>query len=232
MTDRRACLGSGGRSRATSLQPLADADLSDAAFPYLHARRISVGGVDVEAVRISYAGELGWELAVRERPTAARSGTPLWPAGAAPAWSPRDVARSGTLRLEKGYRAWGTDLTREHGPDESGLGLTVRRRTVDFLGRDGARANARRRAAGSAASSSTARRSAMGGEPVLVGRRVVGYVTSAGLGRVDRAEHRLRVGSPRAGHRRGRDVRYFDRTLPGALADEPLFDPGGERLRA
>jgi glycine cleavage system aminomethyltransferase T/glycine/D-amino acid oxidase-like deaminating enzyme len=228
--DERACLGLWGPAARDILQPLTNADLSNDAFPYLHAGRIDIAARAVDAVRISYAGELGWELSVTNA-DAAGLWDAVWSAGRPHGLIAAGRGALGTLRLEKGYRAWGTDMTREHAPDDAGLGWTVRSTDHDFVGAD---------ALAQRAPSARALRClvldeeqvAMGGEPVLVDGEPVGYVTSAGWGaslgrsiayaRVPRA---LYVGAAVT-------IRYFDRTLPGALADEPLFDPGGERLRA
>jgi glycine cleavage system aminomethyltransferase T len=212
------------------LQPLVDVDLSTEAFPYLSARSLSVAGTAVEAVRISYAGELGWELTA-----AATDGASLWDvlwdAGRSRGLVAAGRAALGTLRLEKGYRAWGADVTTVDGPVETGLGFAVRSDGSDFLGRVGlaARPPATR----------TLRcllldddQVAMGGEPVLLGDDAVGFVTSAGYGpSVGRSIAYAWVPSDlRVGDRV--EIGYLGARLPAALADDPLFDPAGERLRA
>ena len=230
VTDQRASAALWGPAARDILSAIADADLSNEAFPYLTCRRLSVAGIDVDSVRISYAGELGWELAA-----AANEGAGLWDA----LWDagrPRGLiaagrAALGTLRLEKGYRAWGTDMTRQHGPEEAGLAFTIRRTDTEFLGAE------------ALASRPTATRVlrclvledeqvAMGAEPVLVDGEAVGFVTSAGWGAsVERSialawlPRSLETGDVVA-------IAYFDRMLPAQVADEPLFDTSGERLRA
>ena len=110
--------------------------------PYLSVREVEVAGLPVTASRISYAGELGWEFVA-----ASERGLELWDA----IWAtgrPHGLIAAGrgalsSLRLEKGYRAWGADMTPEHAPAEAGLGFTVRRSDGDFLGRDGLAARPR-----------------------------------------------------------------------------------------
>ncbi len=229
VTDRRACVGLWGPVARDILQPIVDADLSSEAFPYLTAQRLRVGGVEVEAVRISYAGELGWELT-----SSAQDGEALWdavweagePHGAIAAGR----AALGSLRIEKGYRAWGTDMTPEHAPADAGLAFTVRTDESDFLDRDGlqSRAPSNRRLRCLVLDGEQV---AMGGEPVLVDDEVVGYVTSAAWG--PSVEGSIAYAWLDAGLEIGArvEVAYFERTLLARIETEPRFDPLGERLR-
>ena len=111
------------------LQPLTKTPLD---FPYMSSREISVGNVPVIASRVTYVGELGWELYC---PT--EYGLRLWDTLVAGGGvSPGGYRAIDALRLEKGYRAWGSDLTSETTPYEAGLGFAVKRDKGDFIGRD------------------------------------------------------------------------------------------------
>src|SRR5262249_60146552 len=118
-----------------SLAGVTPADVSDTAFPYMSSRRLTVGGAAVLALRVTYVGELGWELSA---PIA--DGLALWDA----LWSvgiPLGLVAAGyraidSLRLEKGYRYWSAEATPEHTPYEAGLGFCVRLDKGDFIGRD------------------------------------------------------------------------------------------------
>ncbi|HEX3300172.1 MAG TPA: FAD-dependent oxidoreductase [Actinomycetota bacterium] len=229
VTDARTNLALSGPAARDILQPITDADLSNDAFPYLTARTIRIKAIDVDAVRISYAGELGWELACDAADGAALWDT-LWNAGTAHGFVAAGRAALGTLRLEKGYRAWGSDMTRGDAPDAAGLGFTVRTADQTFIG------------AGALASRPPAARTlrtivldddqvAMGAEPVEVDGESVGFVTSAGWGpTVERSiayawlPRDLAIGTEV-------DVRYFDRTLHGRISPTTLFDPEGRRVR-
>jgi glycine cleavage system aminomethyltransferase T len=199
--------------------------------PYLSVREIEIAGLPVTASRISYAGELGWEFVA-----ASERGLELWDA----IWAtgrPYGLIAAGrgalsSLRLEKGYRAWGVDMTPEHAPAEAGLGFTVRRSDGDFLGRDGlaARPPATHRLACLVLEDLT--HVMTGGEPVLVGDEAIGYVTSADFGpSVGRSiayawvSADLTEGDPVT-------IGSFDLRLPATVAAEPLFDPMGARLRS
>ncbi len=230
VTDIRADLALSGPLSRDILQPITDADLANEAFPYLTARTIRVADLDVDAVRISYAGELGWELAC-----AASDGPQLWDAlwnaGTAHGLVAAGRAALGTLRLEKGYRAWGTDMTRGDAPEEAGLAFTVRTADRDFIGAD---ALATRPAAPRTLRTIALddEQVAMGAEPVEVGGESVGFVTSAGWGPT--VERSIAYAWLPRGLARGTevDVRYFDRTLHGRIASATLFDPDGHRVRS
>jgi glycine cleavage system aminomethyltransferase T len=140
-------------------------------------------------------------------------------------------AALGSLRIEKGYRAWGTDLTPEHGPDESGVGFTVRGDGSDFLGRDGlaARPPSGHRLRCLVLEGT---QPVMGGEPVLVGDAVVGDVTSAAWG--PSVGESIAFAWVDTGLDEGAEVEvlYFERAIRGRIVTEPRFDPAGERLRS
>jgi glycine cleavage system aminomethyltransferase T len=229
VTPERACAALWGPAAREILSQVTDADVSNAAFPYLRARPISLGGIEVDAARISYAGELGWEL-TSSAADGARLWDALWDAGRPLGLIAAGRAALATLRLEKGYRAWGSDMTREHGPAETGLAFTVRRDDTSFIGAD---ALANRRPA------HTLRclvlddeQVVMGAEPVVHGDTPVGYVTSGGWGAsVQRSIAYAWIANGVATDA-ALAIRYFDRTLPARIAPEALFDPTGTRLRA
>jgi 4-methylaminobutanoate oxidase (formaldehyde-forming) len=111
-------------------------DLSNAAFPFATWRAITIGGAPVRALRLTYVGELGWELHVPSEHALAVYRR-LQAAGA-----PHGLANAGyraieSLRLEKGYRAWGSDIGPDHTPLEAGLGWAVKlSKNIDFQGRE------------------------------------------------------------------------------------------------
>jgi aminomethyltransferase len=128
-----AMVCTGPNARAV-LDPIADADLSDDAFPYFTSQQFYVKNVPVTALRVSYAGELGWELY-----TPSEYGETLWEhvmdAGEAHDIRPYGNGALDSLRIEKGFRLWGEDLHTEHNPYEAGLGFAVDLDT-DFVGKE------------------------------------------------------------------------------------------------
>ena len=114
--------------------PLTSDEFSNDGLKYFRAKQARIGGVPVTAMRLSYVGELGWELY-----TSAEAGQRLWDvlwaAGQDLGLIAAGRAALNSLRLEKGYRAWGHDMTTEHNPYEAGLGFAVRPRKGAFAGR-------------------------------------------------------------------------------------------------
>lgn len=117
------------------LAAVADSDVSNEAFPFLTMQHLSLAGAPVMALRVTYVGELGWELHVP-----VEFAQVLYDALMA-AGTPHGIGNAGyraieSLRLEKGYRVWGSDINPDHTPLEAGLGFAVKLKTdVDFLGR-------------------------------------------------------------------------------------------------
>jgi 4-methylaminobutanoate oxidase (formaldehyde-forming) len=139
-----------------------------------------------------------------------------------------------SLRLEKGYRVWGADITPDETPYKAGLGFAVKLDKGDFIGRE----------ALVAASEGPLERSlaclvlddprsvALGSEPVRIDGEIAGRVTSGGYGySVERSVAYAYVPAAVA-EGRGVEVEVFGTWVPGTIAEEPLWDPAGERIRA
>ena len=140
ITSARTCYCLWGPRARDILQPLTKSDLSNEAFPYMRAQEIAVGAVPLLASRVTYVGELGWELYAP-----AEYGLALYDllheAGAAHGLRGGGYRAIESMRLEKGYRAWGTDLTPETTPESAGIGFAVRLdKPAPFIGQDALRA--------------------------------------------------------------------------------------------
>jgi len=236
ITAARACLGLWGPLAREILAPLTRDDLSDAAFPYLTAREITIGSVPVLALRVTYVGELGWELY-----PPSEYGRTLWRT----IWAqgqPQGLVAGGyraidALRLEKGYRVWSSDITPEETPDMAGLGFAVRLdKAAEFIGQAALRAA---REAGPPARRlrclvlDDPRSIALGNEPVRVDGRVVGRVTSGGFGyAVERSIAYAYLPAAHAGLGTRVEVDVFGTWVGGIVTREPLYDPANERIRA
>ena len=232
-TSSSCCIGIWGPQARDLVASVSEDDLSNEAFPYMTMRELHIGYIRVRALRISYVGELGWELYAPTEFGLALWDT-LWDAGA-----PFDAVACGggaydSLRIEKGYRLWGADIDEEHDPYEAGLGFAVKLNKDGFLGREAA---ARAKEEG-------ARRKLcclvlddphvvlVGKEPILDGERTLGYVTSAAWGAtveesiaygylpIDHSEVGTRV-----------SIHSEGRRAAATVAAEPLFDPSMARLR-
>jgi glycine cleavage system aminomethyltransferase T/glycine/D-amino acid oxidase-like deaminating enzyme len=233
-TPGTCCVGVWGPLARELVQPLTAADLSNQAFAYFTARRLFVGEVPCLAQRVSYVGELGWEI-YTSADYGQRLWDLLWRAG-----QPLGVIAGGraafeSLRLEKGYRLWGVDMHAEHTPYEAGLGFTVKLDKGEFIGRA---ALARAREQGPARKLCCLVLDdpsvvAMGKEPVYADGRVAGYVTSATYGfsvNASFAYGYLPAQHAAAGAKVA--IEYFGERHAATVAKEPLFDPKGTRLRA
>jgi dimethylglycine oxidase len=175
------CLGVWGPLARDLVGAASDDDLS---APYMRAFSLHIGHVPCRALRVSYVGELGWEIYA---PTEFGRGLwdTLWEAGRSMAAVACGGGAYDSLRLEKGYRLWGQDIDEEHNPYEAGLGWLVRLgKDADFIGRDAAAA-IKERGVQRKLCCLTADDPAVilvGKEPLLEGDAPVGYVTSAGYG--------------------------------------------------
>jgi glycine cleavage system T protein len=230
-TSSFACVGVWGPRARDLLQPLTTTDLSSGSFPYMTAQDIAVGPVPCLAVRVTYVGELGWELYC---PTeyGARLWETLWEAGREHGLVAGGYKAIDSLRLEKGYRVWGADITPEDTPFEAGLGFAVKLEKGDFVGRDALAAASSPERLLRCLVLDDARAVALGSEPVRVANALVGRVTSGGYGYT--VERSIAYAYLPAEHDVGTavEVEIFGEWVSGAVAAEPLYDASGERIRA
>jgi len=234
LTSSLCCLGVWGPLARDLVGARSDDDLSNEALPYMRAGTLHIGHVPCRALRVSYVGELGWEIYAP-----AEFGRGLWDtlfeAGAPLGAVACGGAAYDSLRLEKGYRLWGQDIDEEHDPYEAGLGWAVRLgKDADFIGREAAAAIKERGVTRRLCCLVTDDPAVMlvGKEPLLDGERPVGYVTSAGFGAtlgesiayaylpVELAEHCTAL----AVHSAGAEYRV-------TVVSEPRLDPEMARLK-
>ena len=213
VTSLYACLGIWGPKARELLQPLSTADLSNDAFPYMRAREIDVGSVPCLALRVTYVGELGWELYCPME-FGLRLWDAIWEAGRDHGLVAGGYKAIDSCRLEKGYRVWGADITPDDTPFEAGLGFAVKLDKGDFIGRDAllGRQEPERRLA--CLVLADPRAVALGSEPVRIDGETVGRVTSGGYGyTVERsiAYAYVPAATPSRASGRGRDLRRVDR---------------------
>lgn len=229
----------GPRSRDV-LAAVTDADVSNEAFPFGHVREIEVAGHKVRALRVTYVGELGWELHV---PLAGTGDVfdALMAAGKPHGIRPVGYRAIESLRLEKGYRAWGSDITPNDNPFEAGLGWAVKlKRNTPFVGREAVEAASSQPLPKQLATFTTIDPDVvlLGRETILRDGEPVGYLTSGGFG--------YTVGKP-IGFGYVRNAEGVDEAFLKAgkyqlvVANEvvdatihlaPLYDPKGERVKA
>jgi 4-methylaminobutanoate oxidase (formaldehyde-forming) len=229
VTSRYACLGLWGPAARDVLAPLTTDDLS---FPYMRARELAVGPVPCLALRVTYVGELGWELYCPME-FGLRLWDVIWESGREHGLVAGGYKAIDSMRLEKGYRVWGADITPDETPYEAGLGFAVKLDKDDFVGREALAAAGEPERRLCCLVLDDPRAVALGSEPVRVGDRVVGRVTSGGYGYTV-ARSIVYAYLPAGDADEGTEVavEIFGEWVAGAVAREPLFDPAGERIRA
>jgi glycine cleavage system aminomethyltransferase T len=221
----------GPQARAVLAQ-VAEEDVSNTAFPYYTAQPLRIETIPALALRISYAGELGWEIYAPVE-YGLRLWDVLWEAG-----RPHGLIAAGggafdSLRLEKGYRLWGADIHSEYNPYEAGLGWAVRLNKGEFLGREAllrAKENVARRLC--CLTFDAPDGMALGKEPIVDGDRTLGYVTSTNYG-YSVGQHIVYGYLPAEYAAPGTrvEVIYFGRRHPATVTAEPLFDAGMTRMK-
>jgi glycine cleavage system T protein len=228
VTGDLACLGLWGPAAREILQPLATEELS---FPYMRARELEVDGIACLALRVTYVGELGWELYCRmER--GLQLWDALWDAGRAHGLVAGGYKAIDSMRLEKGYRVWGSDITPEDTPYEAGLGFAVKL-DKDFIGKEALEEAHEPERKLACLVLEDPRSVALGSEPVRVDGEITGRVTSGGYGyTVERSIAYAYLPADSVEPGRAVEVEIFGEWIPGEVAAEPLFDPAGERVRA
>jgi 4-methylaminobutanoate oxidase (formaldehyde-forming) len=226
-TSRWACFALWGPRARDVLAPLTPDPLD---FPYMSMREIVAGDVPVRALRVTFAGELGWELYA---PVEYGAGLwrDLWDAG-----EPHGLMAGGyraidSLRLEKGYRVWGADITPDETPHEARLSFCVRD-DKEFIGADALRERGEPETLLVCILLEDPRSVALGNEPVAVDGRVVGRVTSGGYGyTIERSIAYAYVPAEHAEPGTQVAIDVFGRWVAGRVAAEPLYDAAGERVR-
>ncbi len=230
VTSQWSCFGIWGPRARDVLGALTHSDLSNEEFPYMSLREITVGDVPVRALRVTYVGELGWELYCP-----AEYGLGLWRA-LWEAGEPHGVVAAGyraidSMRLEKGYRVWGADITPDETPHEAGLGFCVKD-DKEFIGSE-ALAGAAPRTKLCCLVLEDPRSVALGNEPVRLDGEIRGRVTTGGYGyTVERSIAYAYLPPDAAEEGTAVEVEIFGEWIGGEVAREPLFDPKGERIRA
>lgn len=226
------CIGLWGPAARDVLSQLTADDVSHEGFGYFTAKELYIAAIPVLALRVSYVGELGWELY-----TTADHGVRLWDA-IQNAGRTHGLILAGrlafnALRLEKGYRSYGTDITREHRPEQAGLGFAVSRSKTGYVGYEAL------------------------AEPAETTQRMVSLISEFPFGAPNpgspvRTETGQTIGytaSSDFGYTVGKTITYawittedtspgtqlmiyhFGRQIPATVVADPIYDPAGEHIR-
>jgi 4-methylaminobutanoate oxidase (formaldehyde-forming) len=233
MTSARAVINLCGPKARAVLEKVAEEDVSNAAFPFATARNITVGAAPVRAVRIGFVGELGWELHV---PT--EFGLHVYDTlrAAGEEFGIRDAGYRAidTLRLEKGYLYWSSDISPDYTPYEAGLGFRVHLKSKgDFRGRAALEAQKTAGTTRRLCTFVTDRKLPLyGGETILQGGRVVSLASSAGFGHTVGKMIIFGYLATEDLAADGFEVEVFGDRFPVTRVEGPLYDAANHRLKS
>ncbi len=233
VTDEYSVIGFWGPKARLALEKVTDSDVSNEGLPYMMSKFITINGVETMAQRVSYAGELGWELYTRIDKSIIVWDN-LWEAG-----QEFDIAVCGykslnSLRMEKGYLYYSDDITTLENPFEAGIGFTVSK-TKSFIGSE---ALAKARQDGAAQKLCTVTIGGedwlpiYGGEAVLVDGKVISRLRGTDYGHTVK-KNIGNVYLPKALAKEGTavNVEIFGEMIPAVVSARVLYDPKGEALR-
>lgn len=235
ITAGTCCIGIWGPKAREVVQSLTATDFSNDGFKYFRSKQAYLGTVEVTAMRLSYVGELGWELY-----TTADQGLALWDL-LMKTGEPHGIIAAGrgafnSLRIEKGYRSFGTDMTYEHDPYQCGLDFAVKMDKGEFIGRaaliERSKNITKKLVLLTLDEDADFDPIVLGNEPVYAAELCVGYVTSAAysytLG-VSLAYAWLPIELTAPGT--AVEVGYFNKRYRGVVTAEPGFDPQMKKIR-
>lgn len=232
LTSSYGVLGVMGPRSRELLSRVCDEEMSNAAFPFRTARMVSIGGARVLASRISYAGELGWELYIP--PEVALSVVArIWEEGADLGLRCAGYNALGSLRMEKGYRSWGRDVVADVTPHEAGLAFTLSGKK-DFIGAAAVRSQSHGASTRQLVQLAvdTEDEWLYGDEPVFLNGTYVGMVSSAAYGHTVGTLIAFAMLSRRDGvstpHQY--EIEIAGRRFAARALDAPLYDPESMRM--
>lgn len=231
VTGGTCCVGLWGPLARDVIEAVSADDFSNKGLAYFRCKKVSVAGIPVTALRLSYVGERGWELYASAE-NGLRLWDALWRAG-----QPHGIIAGGrtafnSLRLEKGFRLWGADMTTEHDPYEAGLDFALKL-DKSFVGKTALFGRSKKTVTRRlrCLTVDDGRSVVLGKEPVFVDGKPLGYVTSAAFG--------FTVGKPIAyawlpsavNEGDAVEIEYFGKRVKATVSAEPLYDPQMSRLR-
>ena len=234
VTEKRGVLVVAGPRARDLLAPFTDTSLENDSFPWLSAREITIAGIDLRALRVNYVGELGWELhpAIGDMLELYNA---VWSAGQDFGIANFGLYAVNSLRMEKAYHGWGSELTNEINMLEAGMERFIRFEKEEFAGRQ---ATLRDRDDGLAwqiiyfevdATDSDVR----GAEPIFAGEKCIGITTSGGYGhRCGKSLGFGFIGTGSADENTKLEVKLLGENHSMTLLDKPAWDPGNQRLKA
>ncbi|KAF2648912.1 Aminomethyltransferase folate-binding domain-containing protein [Lophiostoma macrostomum CBS 122681] len=234
ITGSTCCLGLWGPRARDVLDAATSGDqsLSNKALPYMHVKQSNIAGVPVTVFRKSFVGELGWEIQ-----TSAEYGLRLWEliwqAGKPNGLIAAGRAAFNALKLEKGYRTFGIDLSSEHDPFEAGLGHTIDwKKRDDYVGKASLLEVAKQKQTKKlrCLTIDDGRSVVLGKEPVFVNSKATGYITSAAFGYTVRKPIAYAWLPSSVADGTNVEIEYFSKRIRATVSEEPLYDSRDRKL--
>jgi glycine cleavage system aminomethyltransferase T/glycine/D-amino acid oxidase-like deaminating enzyme len=227
VTGSTCCIGLWGPRARDVISTITTDDFSNKGLPYFGVKNAVINGIPVTAFRKSYVGELGWEIQ-----TTADYGSRLWDtifqAGRNHGLIAAGRGAFNSLRLEKGYRTFGADMTTEHNAYEAGVQSAIRvSKWEDYVGRSALERLAKEKPTRRlrCLTVNDGRSMVLGKEPVFHNGKAVGYVTSAGFGFTVRKPVAYAWLPSKLGEGDSVEIEYFGRRIKATVTPEPLYDP-------
>jgi dimethylglycine dehydrogenase len=232
VTEERGVLVLSGPRARELLSRLTRADLGNDQFGWLRAREIEIAGQLVRALRVSYVGELGWELHPRLEALPALYDA-VWQAGEEFGIANYGLYAVNSMRIEKGYKAWSSELTNELNMLEADMPRFIQFGKADFVGKKATLEQAPRPLKIVYVQVAADDTDARGGEPVLTGDRCIGVVTSGAYGhRVEKSLAFACVTPEFAAPGKSFDVLIQGERRAATVLGSAAFDPENARMRA
>ncbi|PVI07108.1 putative N,N-dimethylglycine oxidase [Periconia macrospinosa] len=233
ITGATCCMGLWGPRSREVIDSLSTDDFSNKGLPYFHVIKATVAGIPVLAFRKSYVGELGWEIQ-----TSAEYGQRLWDSimqsGKLHGIVAAGRAALNSLRIEKGYRTYGSDMTTEHSPFEAGIAYAVDMNKEDFVGKAALQRLIKQTPSKRlhCLTIDDGQSVVLGKEPVFLDNKAVGYVTTAAFGFTVRKPVAFAWLPARVREGQAVEIEYFGCRIRATVSSDPLFDVSNSRLLA
>jgi glycine cleavage system aminomethyltransferase T/glycine/D-amino acid oxidase-like deaminating enzyme len=233
VTGATCCLGLWGPRALSVVRDISPDDYSNKSLPYMGVKKASLAGIPVTMFRKSFVGEHGWEIQTTPE-YGQRLWDLLWQSGKPHGLVAAGRAAFNGLRIEKGIRASGSDMSSEHNPWEAGVTHAIQMdKKADFVGKAALEPMSRRTSARRlrCLTIDDGRSMVMGKEPVFYNNKAAGYVTTAAFGYTVRkpVAYAWLPGNAREGE--AVEIEYFGKKIKATVTPDPLYDPQGRRMR-
>ncbi|KAH9877844.1 hypothetical protein J1614_003061 [Plenodomus biglobosus] len=234
VTGSTCCLGLWGPRAGDVIQTVSSDDFSNRGLPYMGLKKTSIAGVPVIMFRKSFVGEYGWEIQTTPE-YGLRLWDLLWQSGQPHGLVAAGRAAFNGLRIEKGIRASGTDMTSEHNPWEAGVTYAIQmNKKFDYVGK-AALEQLSKKAVPQQLRCLTVddgRSMILGKEPVFIAGERAGYITSAAFGYTVRKPVAYAWLPSKVSEGDRVEIKYFGKTINATITRDPLYDPQDRRLQS